>query len=246
MIADPRREMAFRANELAPDARAEERQLLLDALQLAPGCSVLEVGAWDGYLATKLVDHDGHVILLDRMQVGVLELRKRFPDLSIHEGLQERMPVMPATVDRVASLVALHHISAPSFVREAKRVLAPGGRVAIVEVGLGSLTATFLDSHVNAMTTPRGHIGIYLTPQGWKLSLEGAGFVNVSVEERIVHWRFSTMSQATEYCRLVFGLSPSFTDAQIQSAIEALDPLQSNSGLRWEWPLVVASGDVAM
>lgn len=244
-MSDPRRDAAFKANELAPFARDEERRLLLDALRLEAGAIVLEVGAWDGYLASQLVAHDGEVILLDRIATEVRRLSAMFHGMRVMQGLQERIPILSDTVNRVASLVALHHINTPMFLREARRVLRDGGRLALVEVGLGSRVAKFLDTHVNAMTKPQGHRGIYFSPQEWRAHLTAAGFVNPSAEYRAAHWRFSSMSQAIEYCRLVFGLNPSTTDGEILVAIETLDPVLHDASISWEWPLVVATGDVA-
>lgn len=236
--------MAYLANDLAPNARAEERDLLIKALLLAPDQDVLEVGAWDGYLASRLAGHEISTTLVDRMSFGVERLRKQFPTMRVFEGLQERIPVLGDSFDRVASLVALHHVNAVAFIKEARRVLRAEGRVAIVEVGRGSRVAMFLDTYVDKMTQPRGHRGIYLSPGEWVAHLEAAGF-EASAEYRTAHWRFRTMSQAIEYCRLVFGMSPTVTDADIQAAIELLDPVAGDdAAISWEWPLLVVTGDV--
>jgi cyclopropane fatty-acyl-phospholipid synthase-like methyltransferase len=231
--------MAYRALELAPDARADERELLIGALDLEPGHDVLEVGSWDGYLAEKLGACDVKVTLLDRMPFGVQKLKKLYPRMRVYEGRQECMSVRDATFDRVAALVALHHIDVFAFMREANRVLRQGGRLALVEVGRGSAAATFLDKQVGAMRSS-GHQGKYLSPGEWVAHLSAAGFSGVSVECRTVHWRFSTMSQAIEYCRCVFGLESG--PEKIQAAIETLSPTVTDKDVVWKWPLIAVTG----
>lgn len=237
-----RRALALRANEIAPLARDDERQLLLAALQLSAGDAVLEVGAWDGYLAARLIDHEGPVMLLDRMQIGVDLLRSAYPQFRVFCGRQEALPFREGSVDRVASLVALHHLNVTAFVREAKRVLRPGGRLAIVEVGQETSTAAFLDTYVDAMTKPRGHKGIYFTPAEWAARLEDIGFVNVTASLQSARWRFSTTDQAIEFCRAAFGLEA--TNGEIASAIITLSPTSDETGVSWPWPLIVVTGTV--
>lgn len=210
--------------------------MLLRALQLASGHDVLEVGAWDGYLAEKLVEHDGVVTLMDRMRFVLPHLRSLFPFACVVEGPQESIPALDASFDRVASLVALHHVNVPAFVREARRVLRPGGRLALVEVERGSSTAKFLEAHVHRRK------GIYLTSTEWASMLTDAGFGDVAVESQVAHWRFSAMSRAIEFCRCVFGLE--CADDEIAGAIETLDPVADVDGISWEWPLLVARSDV--
>ena len=97
--------------------------LLADA---APGARVLEVGAGPGFLAAFA--------------------RERRPDLCwIASDLSaapwndlaadaERLPLADGSLQAVVGLDVLHHLSRPAgFFREAARVLAPGGRLALVE-----------------------------------------------------------------------------------------------------------------
>src|SRR5690606_9316035 len=146
---------------------------------------VLDAGSWDGYLASKLAAHRGRVILMERMDDFVDRLREMFPTKRVIKGLQERIPLPDGSVDRVAALVALHHLDTIGFMREARRVLRAGGRLAVVEVERGSRVAEFLDTHVHAMTL-RGHRGRYLSADEWTRCLSIAGFTSSSVQTRVL------------------------------------------------------------
>jgi len=232
---------AYEANEIAPLGRDAERACLLEALDLQPGHVVLDAGAWDGYLAEKLAAHRGRVILMERVREFTDRLRERFPRKRVLVGQQERIPLPAASIDRVAALVALHHVDSIGFMHEARRVLRIGGRLAVVEVGRGTPVSEWLDRHVHEMT-PRGHRGRYLSVDEWRRCLAIAGFTACDVRLVRLHWSFRSMAQAVAYCRAIFGLETS--DARIAEAIEALTPLVTPDSVRWDWPLLRITADV--
>lgn len=229
-------ELAFAANEIAPFARDDERRALIDALKLGTSEAILEVGGWDGYLTAAIPD--AKLTIVERLSIVVEELRKRV-NVRVVEGRQEALPFHSETFDRVASLVSLHHIPILGFLREAARVLRPGGRLAIVEVPARSTVAVFLDTQV-AKLCRRGHRGVYFAPDRWRHELTSLGFHDVHVEVRDLRWRFESMTQAIGYCRAVFGLDAE--DADVLAAIQTLQPTTVNDVVSWTWPLVVISG----
>jgi SAM-dependent methyltransferase len=112
------------------------------ALGLQPGQTAVDIGASTGYFARRMalmVGAHGHVIGLDiegpvvdylnararREGLTALVARKVAPD---HAGLA------PASVDCILIVDTIHHIdNRPSYLRELRRALRPGGKLAIVD-----------------------------------------------------------------------------------------------------------------
>ena len=119
--------------------------VLIDALQLTAGATVLEFGAGTGWLSRFLTQLGARVILLDVSPTALTiarELYRRQPvigDKSTPEFLQSDgrcIPLPDESVDRIVSFHAFHHAPDPdSVLREFGRVLKPGGLAVFVEPG---------------------------------------------------------------------------------------------------------------
>jgi ubiquinone/menaquinone biosynthesis C-methylase UbiE len=123
-------------------ARWQQPALIVRALALAPGMVVADVGAGTGYLARPLSDAVG--------PQGVVYAVEVEPNLVIHlraRAERERTvnvvpvlgsvddPRLPAgRVDRVLFLDTYHHLDdRVAYFGRLRRVLAPGGRVIVVD-----------------------------------------------------------------------------------------------------------------
>lgn len=221
----------------SPGVRAQERDALLTELAAAPSHVVLEVAAWYGYVADAIPD-PSRLVLVESLGLFAEHLRKRFPRV-----LESTQGVEAGSVDRVCTLVGLHHIDAAAFAKEARRILKPGGRVAIAEVADGSVPAKFLNGPVSELTSPLGHHGKFFGAGDLGALLRSAGFVNVEERNTSTAWHFDSMEHAVAYCRGLFGLVGA--DESVRAAIATLEPETSESGIAVPWPLVIASGDVA-
>lgn len=230
---------AISAIEFASAARHAERAELISTLSVTGQKSCVEVCAWDGYLSQAIVASFQTVTLLESNAPFARHLASRFPSAQISCGPYNRFPLSNSSVDRVASLVGLHHVDSDAVLREARRVLRPGGRIAIAEVQAGSKVAVFLDGQVGSMRT-QGHQGIYRRAGGWAIAMSAAGFRHCGEKVVDVPWRFESMPQAINFCRLTFGLEAD--DARIADAIMRLDPDIGDS-VSWSWPLVYAWGE---
>lgn len=123
------------------DAQDEARKVM-DFLQIAPGMTVADVGAGDGYFTVRLarrVGPTGRVIATDIMPEHLDRLRARVA----REGLTNVElvlggpddPALPAGAVDVALLVRMYHeIEQPyAFMWRLRDALKPGGVVAISE-----------------------------------------------------------------------------------------------------------------
>lgn len=160
------------------------REMILDLAGIAPGEKVLDVGCGTGslaVLAAKRVGPTGEVRGIDpspemieaaRAKCARAEARAAFRD-----GVMEDIPYPEGHFDLVLSSFMLHHL--PAEVRKAgfeevHRVLAPGGRLLVVDIepqgstAMGALYAFLI-----------GHGGIGGNVNALPGILEDVGFIDV-------------------------------------------------------------------
>jgi ubiquinone/menaquinone biosynthesis C-methylase UbiE len=96
------------------------------------GQRVLDVGAGTGALTTELVRREATVAAADPSPPFVAALRKRFPDVEVEEAPAEDLPWPDESFDAaMAQLVIAFMRDAPAGVAEMRRVVRPGGVVAV-------------------------------------------------------------------------------------------------------------------
>jgi ubiquinone/menaquinone biosynthesis C-methylase UbiE len=131
-IGDPTLDTRYRRRHFSPEAAAQRHGL-------APGMTVLEVGPAIGYLtraARDRVGPDGRVIALDLMLPALKKLSKRLgpltPPLVCADAT--RLPFSHGAFDLTFLSSVLGEIpDKPGTMRELKRILRPGGTLAISE-----------------------------------------------------------------------------------------------------------------
>ena len=114
------------------------RRRSLVAAGVRPGLRVLDVAVGTGLLARpacELVGPHGQVIGLD-LSERMLEQARRIAGLALIQGRAEQLPLADGSVDVLTMGYALRHVAdlAATF-REYHRVLKPGGRVLLLEIG---------------------------------------------------------------------------------------------------------------
>ncbi len=121
-------------------ARWQDPQALIRALGVRPGMVCVDVGAGTGYFALPLaaaVGPEGHVYAVDVSQEMLKHLDARLGGIENVSPLlseEARLPLADASADLVLVANVFHELSEPAAVlAEVRRVLRPGGRVAVMD-----------------------------------------------------------------------------------------------------------------
>ncbi|HXW04168.1 MAG TPA: metalloregulator ArsR/SmtB family transcription factor [Vicinamibacterales bacterium] len=107
---------------------------------LLPPLRVADLGCGEGYLTIEASRWAATVIAVDRSKVVLgraraLAKRRRVRNVIWKRGELERLPIRDATVDVVLLSQALHHAEdPPRALREAVRILRPGGRLLVLDL----------------------------------------------------------------------------------------------------------------
>jgi ubiquinone/menaquinone biosynthesis C-methylase UbiE len=159
-------------------------RLVERALDGAAPRRILDLGCGTGEMAlaiarvspdVKLIGVDGDAGVLKRADA---KARAEGVELELHEALADRVPLPDANVDCVVSTLMFHHL-VPSAKRaalaEARRVLVPGGRLLVCDIGRASdpvmRTAFFavqlLDGFPNTRAHARGELPEIISQAGF-------------------------------------------------------------------------------
>jgi ubiquinone/menaquinone biosynthesis C-methylase UbiE len=141
-----------------PDT-AGERRIALEMLQIAPGDRVLDVGCGPGNFARAFADAGGEVVGLDASRTMLERAVRERPGDGVEyvRASATDLPFPAGSFDAVCCFAALYLIEDPHLaIAEIARVLAPGGRVALLSsVARGPLPAVVPDAVVRPLTGVR-------------------------------------------------------------------------------------------
>lgn len=146
------------------------------------------------------------------------------------------VPLEPQSIDYVVSLGGLHHEPALNTVfREMRRLIRPGGRLVIADVGASTSPARFLNGFV-ARTNPMGHDGHFID-DGTGPLLKDSGFEVTSDELVETPWVFSDVHQAGGFAAQLFGTTGA-SDADMAEALASEIGFSPDRGeVRLNWSL---------
>ncbi len=145
---------------LGPDM-AGERRIALEMLRIAPGDAVLDVACGPGNFTRAFAGAagDGLVVGLDASRTMLAQAARERPGdgIAYVRGSATELPFRDGSFDAVCCFAALYLIEEPlRAVAEIARVLAPGGRVALLSsVARGPVPAGATDALVRRLTGVR-------------------------------------------------------------------------------------------
>jgi SAM-dependent methyltransferase len=112
------------------------RRAILDVLMLGPSDHLLEVGSGGGLLLRDAFATGARVTGLDHSRDMVGLARDRAPGAELVHSKAEALPFADETFTAVAMSIVFFFLDDPiGVLRECKRVLCPGGRLAIYTTG---------------------------------------------------------------------------------------------------------------
>ena len=121
----------------------------------------LDVGCGTGQSTNALLDVADEIVGLDG-SLEMLSHAARHPHIRYVEGRAEALPFADESFALLTVALALHWFDGPNFLREARRVLQPGGWLAIYDdgftgrmVGNGDFTTWNRESYLVRYPTPR-------------------------------------------------------------------------------------------
>ncbi len=136
----------WRSASLGAITEAIEQRVLLEMIGAHTGMRLLDAGCGDGALVCAAAARGAEAVGVDSDPAMLEAARSRAASLGVPatflEGRVERLPFADDTFDVVASTTVLCFVTdAASAVREMARVLRPGGRLVLGELGRWSLWA---------------------------------------------------------------------------------------------------------
>jgi ubiquinone/menaquinone biosynthesis C-methylase UbiE len=201
-------------------ALGAELEILSKRIAETPQARVLDLGCGAGHTSFATAPYAAEVVAYDltKEMLAVVEteaMRRGLANIRTKKGSVENLPFIHASFDWIVSRYSAHHWrNIAQALKEAKRVLKPGGTLCIMDIAGGR--EPLLDTYIQAIEVLRdpSHVRDY-TEQEWLAFFAAAGFEAV-IERRwrvpieFASWirRMNTPEERTEAIRSLWKAAP--------------------------------------
>jgi ubiquinone/menaquinone biosynthesis C-methylase UbiE len=170
----------------------------------APKSNLLDIAAGPGYVSAAAARRGWSVTAIDFSEEMVALARRIHPGIDFRHGDAEALPLADASFDAAVMNFGILHLARPeAALREACRVLRPGGRFAFTVWATPDKTRGFrivLDT-VAELGDPNVQLPIgppffrFSDPEESRRALEAAGFAVPQVKEIPLVWRLESPAE---------------------------------------------------
>lgn len=161
---------------------------------LTKGAKVLDVGCGTGEHLHRAVDMGLQAFGLEPAPAMLEVARRNVPKADIKQGVATELPYADASFDLVIMVEVLRYLDRPDTeqaLREARRVLKPGGQLFVTLVNRWALDGFYFLQRARALVRAKQFDAVnpyclFHTPRSARRDLRQAGFADVRIEGRLL------------------------------------------------------------